>query len=101
LGVTSGQRRSDFSPPLETVVFSRTSKIIVGEATALLLRITPEERATLQLLADGKDSSQIARGLGLSNPEAERRLTTLFSKMGARTDTEAIAAALRRGLLVQ
>ena len=67
----------------------------------MLLRITPEERATLQWLADGKDNSQIARGLGLSSPEAERRLTTLFSKMGAKTDTEAVAAAMRRGLLVQ
>ena len=67
----------------------------------MLLRITPEERATLQWLADGKDSSQIARGLGLSHPEAEQQLTTLFSKMGARTGSEAIAAAMRRGLLVQ
>jgi hypothetical protein len=43
-----------------------------------------------------------ARGLvGLSHPEAEQQLTTLFSKMGARTGSEAIAAAMRRGLLVQ
>ena len=66
-----------------------------------MLRITPEERATLQLLADGKDSRQIAHSLGLTDPEAEHRLTTLFSKMGARSGSEAIAAAMRRGLLVQ
>jgi len=65
----------------------------------VVLQITPAERTTLQWLADGKDAKDIALGLGISVLEAEARLTALFARMGARTTTEAISAALSRGLV--
>ncbi|HSK08597.1 MAG TPA: LuxR C-terminal-related transcriptional regulator [Vicinamibacterales bacterium] len=64
-----------------------------------MLHITPEERASLQWLADGRDSSHIAWELGISEREVEGQLASLFARMGARTTTEAIAAATTRGLL--
>jgi DNA-binding NarL/FixJ family response regulator len=65
----------------------------------LVLHITPWERAVLQLLADGTATEAIADRLGTNAREIETRLTTLFARMGAGGQTEAIAAAFRRGLL--
>jgi DNA-binding NarL/FixJ family response regulator len=65
----------------------------------LVLQITPEERTTLQLLADETTTQAIADHLGASEYEIEARLALLFAKMGATCRTEAIAAAVRRGLL--
>jgi hypothetical protein len=49
------------------------------------LHITPLERAALQLLAEAK---------------AKADLTNLFARMGVATATDAVAAAVRRGLIV-
>jgi DNA-binding NarL/FixJ family response regulator len=64
-----------------------------------VLHITPWERSALELLAAGVNPSEIAGRLGLSEREIQLRLTTLFSRMGASTPADAVAAALRRGLL--
>ena len=69
------------------------------EGTTLVLHITPSERAALQLLADGKAGNEIACGLGISEPAVEPHLSTLFARMGVASRAEAVAAALRRGLL--
>ena len=65
----------------------------------MVLRITPWERSVLQLLADGKAISELAGRFRLSEREVESHLTTLFARLGVSTRGEAIAAALRRGLL--
>lgn len=67
-------------------------------ATALL-RITPNERATLQWLAEGKDASHVASALAITEEEASARLAALIAKMGAKSSLEAIAQAFTRGLL--
>jgi DNA-binding NarL/FixJ family response regulator len=64
-----------------------------------VLRITPLERLALQLLADGKLTKEVASCLCISEKEIEVLLATLFARMGAANRAEAIAAALRRGLL--
>jgi DNA-binding CsgD family transcriptional regulator len=65
----------------------------------MVLLITPSERTALRLMADGKATRDIARNLGISEWAAEAHLTALFARMGAASRTEAIGAALRRGLL--
>lgn len=65
-----------------------------------MLQITPWERLALLLLANGMSASELAGRFGVSEPEVAARLTTLFARMGARTRTEAITAAFRRGLLI-
>jgi DNA-binding NarL/FixJ family response regulator len=67
----------------------------------VVLRITPHDRAVLQLMADGSETLEIAKRLGLSEHEVQAGLTTLLAAMGARSRSEAVALALRRGLLVQ
>ena len=64
-----------------------------------MLHITPVERAVLQLLADGKATTDIAGRLGISEGAIEALLTLLFERMGAASRLEAVAVALRRGLL--
>jgi len=54
-----------------------------------VLTITPLERAALQLLANGKACDAVANC----------DLRTLFAKMGAASQAEAVEAACRRGLL--
>jgi DNA-binding CsgD family transcriptional regulator len=65
----------------------------------MVLRITPWERSVLQLLADGKATSELAGRFRLSEWEVESHLTRLFERLGASNRAEAIAAAFRRGLL--
>ena len=65
-----------------------------------MLQITPEERATLQLLADGKRTSEIAVRLRVPERQIDEQLATLFAKLGASSRTEAVAAAFKRGLVV-
>jgi DNA-binding NarL/FixJ family response regulator len=65
-----------------------------------VLHITPWERSALELLATGITTAGIASRLGIGEPEIERRLSSLFARMGASGPVEAVAAASRRGLLL-
>lgn len=65
----------------------------------MVLHITPWERRALEQLANGVAMNEIADRLGMNEPDVESRLNTLFARMGVRTCGEAVAAAMRRGLL--
>lgn len=65
----------------------------------MVLHITPRERAALRLMADGKATGEIASRLGISEWSLDAHLATLFERLGARSRSEAIGAAARRGLL--
>ena len=65
-----------------------------------MLRITPWERSALELLATGTDTNDMAARFGLTEREIQQRLSVLYERMGAASPADAIAAALRRGLLV-
>jgi DNA-binding NarL/FixJ family response regulator len=71
-----------------------------GQEETDVLQITPQERATLQLLADGKRTSEIAVRLRVPERRIDEQLTTLFAKLGATSRAEAVAAAFKRGLVV-
>jgi DNA-binding NarL/FixJ family response regulator len=64
-----------------------------------VLHITPWERSVLELLANGTDARDMAVRLGIPEIEMHMRLRTLFARMGASTPADAVAAALRRGLV--
>ena len=64
-----------------------------------LLQITPRERKTLQLLANGTALSDIAASLGIDKRDLAAELGSLFARMGVRNGAEAGAEAIRRGLL--
>ena len=64
-----------------------------------MLHITPWERTALELLANGTDEHDMAGRFGIPETEMRVRLSTLFARMGASTPADAVAAALRRGLV--
>jgi DNA-binding CsgD family transcriptional regulator len=64
-----------------------------------VLHITPSERAILAWLAAGAANDDIAPRLGMDEPEIDACLQRLFARMGVKTRREAIAAAMRRGLV--
>jgi DNA-binding NarL/FixJ family response regulator len=65
-----------------------------------VLQITPSERDTLQLLAQGAPTSQIGAMLGLSPGDIDPFLGALFARLGVASHADAIRVASRRGLLV-
>jgi DNA-binding NarL/FixJ family response regulator len=65
----------------------------------MALHITPAERSALQLLATGRAGHEIAGRLGTAETDLEAHLTALFARMGVASRSEAIMAAVRRGLL--
>jgi len=65
----------------------------------LVLHITPSERAALECLSNGAAIADIARRLAINEPQVDAFLKALFARMGVTSRTEAVAAAVRRGLL--
>lgn len=62
--------------------------------------LTPREREVLQLLAEGLPNKQIASQLGISEHTVKSHVTTIFSKLGAHSRTEAVTRAAHLGLIV-
>ena len=62
--------------------------------------LTHREREILSLLADGLGNKQIAARLGISTSTVKTHLELLYEKLDAASRTEAVAAAIRLGLLL-
>jgi DNA-binding CsgD family transcriptional regulator len=65
----------------------------------MVLQITPSERGLLECLADGVALTEIARRFGSNEHQIDMSLQALFTRMGVTSRAEAVASALRRGLL--
>lgn len=63
------------------------------------VRLTRRELAVLRLLAAGNSNREIGDALGISDGTVKIHLTHLFAKLEVTSRTEAIATALRRGLV--
>jgi len=53
----------------------------------------------LALLAEGAANKQIAVELGIAERTVEAHVTSIFNKLGASSRAEAVAIALRSGML--
>lgn len=62
--------------------------------------LTPRERELLTFLGEGYGNREIAAALGLSDHTVKFHLRSIYAKLGARTRTEAVSLAVRRGLLM-
>jgi two-component system NarL family response regulator len=63
------------------------------------VRLTRRELAVLRLLAAGHSNREIGEMLGITDGTVKIHLTHLFAKLDVTSRTEAIATALRRGLV--
>ena len=61
--------------------------------------LTERERQVLELLAEGLPNKTIAQRLQISEHTVKFHVGSLLAKLGAASRTEAVAMALRRGLL--
>jgi DNA-binding CsgD family transcriptional regulator len=81
---------------------SRTSRGVTrdaGETVQPTASLTQREREILSLLADGLGNKQIATRLGISPSTVKTHVEVLFEKLGVTSRAEAVAVAVRRGLL--
>jgi DNA-binding CsgD family transcriptional regulator len=73
----------------------------LGEEEFLLLEpLTDRESEILNLLAEGLSNPQIAGRLKLSRNTVKFHVSSIIGKLGAKSRTEAVALALRRGLII-
>jgi two-component system nitrate/nitrite response regulator NarL len=72
----------------------------VPAATALVEALTPREMEVLQLLASGLTNRRIGERLGISEHTAKFHVNAILGKLQASNRGEAIANAVRLGLLM-
>lgn len=63
------------------------------------VRLSERERAVLQLVIDGATNKTIASELGISVHGVKHHVANLLRQLGAANRTEAVAMAMRRGLV--
>jgi two-component system, NarL family, response regulator len=61
--------------------------------------LSVREREVLQLMFDGRSNREMATALGISEHTINVHVRNVMSKLGASRRTEAIAAALRKGII--
>lgn len=80
----------------EALVPSRTPG---GTAVTSGAPLTSREREIVELMADGANNRIIASRLAISRHTVKFHVASILAKLGARSRTEAVAMALRRGVL--
>lgn len=72
---------------------------VAGEREGSDRLLSPREREVLQLVADGLENKQIARHLGIAEATVKGYLRDVFERLGVSGRAEAVAVALRLGLI--
>jgi DNA-binding NarL/FixJ family response regulator len=96
----------DASPAADVIVVARsadTQRLVTAAQGADSIEttvLTNREREILALLADGLGNKQIAARLGISSNTVKTHLELLFDKLGVSSRAEAVAAGVKRGLLL-
>lgn len=85
--------RSRAAPPARDLDRSRAG-------AARIPSLTPREQEILGMLAEGLPNKVIASRLGISDHTVKTHLEAVFGKLGASTRAEAVARAVRAGLLL-
>jgi DNA-binding NarL/FixJ family response regulator len=71
-----------------------------GRSTSRMPTLTPREREILAMLAEGLPNKLIASRLGISDHTVKTHLEAIFDKLSASNRAEAVAQAVRMGLLL-
>jgi DNA-binding NarL/FixJ family response regulator len=80
--------------PDALVATARRTSSVTGTAS-----LTAREREILEMMADGAHNRAIASRLAISRHTVKFHVASILAKLGATSRTEAVALALRRGLL--
>ncbi|HJP60041.1 MAG TPA: helix-turn-helix transcriptional regulator [Gemmatimonadaceae bacterium] len=104
VGVASSS--ANLPPDTELVVIARVPAPLSTGAPARIrsdssaATLSRREQEILALLADGLVNKQIAARLGISTNTVKTHLELLFEKLGVTTRAEAVATAVKQGLLL-
>lgn len=74
--------------------------LLAGQGLAAPVRLAPREREALQWAAEGKTDWEIGEVMGISTHGVDFHLRSARSKLGTANRTQAVAIALRRGLII-
>jgi DNA-binding NarL/FixJ family response regulator len=88
------------APGLVKQMYERPISPSVDGVDAALDPLTARERQVLQLAAEGLANKEIAVALQISEHTVKFHLSSLYSKLGVASRTEAVRAGTRRGWLV-
>jgi len=88
------------SPALLGNLLERPLVFALEEGDPIVDPLTPREREVLQLAAEGLANKQIALSLEISEHTVKFHLSSLYTKLGVTSRTEAIRAGARRGWVV-
>jgi len=88
------------SPALLQSILERPPVFALEEGDPIVDPLTPREREVLQLAAEGLANKQIALSLEISEHTVKFHLSSLYTKLGVTSRTEAIRAGARRGWVV-
>lgn len=61
--------------------------------------LSPRETEVLKLIAEGHSNKEVANLLGFSEATAEKHMTSLMSKLGAKDRTHAVRLGIERGII--
>jgi two-component system NarL family response regulator len=84
--VHAGQRR------IPAAVGTRLAERMAG------MDLSGREREVLELLVKGKSNREIATGLAITEPTVKGHVTNILGKLGVSDRTQAVIAAIKRGL---
>ncbi|MBX9934709.1 MAG: LuxR family transcriptional regulator [Methylobacterium sp.] len=74
--------------------------LLAGQGVAAPVRLAPREREALQWAAEGKTDWEIGEVMGISTHGVDFHLRSARAKLGTTNRTQAVAMALRRGLII-
>ena len=103
-GLRSALRAADngagiLPPNLLASLFGSTAEDERGRRAPSRARLTERERRVLRLIADGKPTREVAGALAYSERTVKSVLHDAITKLGARSRSQAIAYAVRHGLI--
>ena len=104
--VAASEGVGDVNPAADVVLVARSASHAFAPVRSLQRDVANEvvpsnrERQILALLGEGLSNKQIAARLGISTNTVKTHLEVLFEKLGVSSRAEAVAAGVKRGLLL-
>jgi LuxR family quorum sensing-dependent transcriptional regulator len=107
VGFTFAGRHFEADPEMRGVL-ALIASYAIGRAIALrqqapneskVIRLSPREREALQWASDGKNDWEIGEIMNITEHGVDKHLRSVRAKLGAINRTQAVAEAIRRGLI--
>jgi two-component system, NarL family, response regulator NreC len=96
----AAQHKPYFTPWVSTLVLNRLQQPKSGEdRPAAGSVLTPRERETVQIVAEGKSNKELAERLGVSLRTAESHRASIMRKLDLHTVGEVVRYAVRNGII--